>query len=435
MINEEVEKNPKTISPTPEKKLHTRMRKVLREIGENEIAIKTILRIEVGGVCYARLKHKPSLRDCLRKKEYPMTELEIELTKNSTDVMKDVDYPNLLSEIINALKKHPNVIDLQFSGQPDNPVFDIRFSPPLFAMTEGKKFSLKINLPKRFQYLLDLYGSDTKNPVEEFEVLSDGSIFLCYTEVDDYGGFMTMGAEFRNLLEKQIEKESIYSCEVFGPSPIHPDIYLIYPQSPGTEDNASIRIYEYKEDIFIILQDGQKKSWGGVRNFLPRLFDSLSMSLQNFYILRSEENVLGLYHTEIFNRFYKMSKNMEELLKISRWRILKSEKIIKDSKKDLSVARRMLVEFESESSSLLDSRSEFLDSIKDNDILGKLTPYFAKNTKSDKIVPQAMFTSIGHYADELRAASQSRLTIVIALVSISSIIAGAILTEILRRLS
>jgi hypothetical protein len=136
---------------------------------------------------------------------------------------RDVTGADLHSEILKSLREHPNIFDItSITDKRD----EITNRSQMGRLVIGNVFSLKVRLPERLQKWRRHWAEESTT-AQEFHVISSGSLFAAFAEVEDYPARTNIGHEYRDLLQEQIRKASSLKCPNFGPSPIHPDFYIV----------------------------------------------------------------------------------------------------------------------------------------------------------------------------------------------------------------
>jgi len=90
---------------------------------------------------------------------------------------------------------------------------------------------------------------------EHFSVVSRGSLFAAYREVERVPIWSNIGHEFRELAREQIEKVTPLKCPNIGPCPIHPDFVIVVRDDEQEEQGALPKRYLEDNDLFIVVSD------------------------------------------------------------------------------------------------------------------------------------------------------------------------------------
>jgi len=123
-----------------------------------------------------------------------------------------------------------------------------------------KLFSFNVNLPERlhlFKGMIKQIGSEL---IEKFNVLSNGSIFMAYSKINDYpSSIIGFGQELREIVKKNklIMKLIILKIE-FGPNPIRENIYVVFIK-PTSESDLRVKSFVNDERLIIIINANQIK--------------------------------------------------------------------------------------------------------------------------------------------------------------------------------
>jgi len=209
----------------------SRLTEALIGLGEVSLEIDQIIIAKIGCVALFPTKQLES------ESNFPITAQETAQRGQPSTATGSVfgpDLPNMHAAIIKALEKHPNVFDLKV----EHDELGMRIRPRMGGwLVSGDSFSLRVELPSRLQKLA-WYIEGRSNPIERFEVISDGSLFVAFASIEDYPIFTIIGQEYRELLQEQIEKETQFGWAVFGPVPVHPDFYLVVKKrQPGQRES------------------------------------------------------------------------------------------------------------------------------------------------------------------------------------------------------
>jgi hypothetical protein len=384
-----------------------KLTEVLTKLGETNLEIHSAFILQLGCVPLKTFKEPDS--------RFPVTDREKLLTSEKE---QDKKTPLFYEEIIEVLKKHPNVFDIDIPDKEGSFVFMHKLETGI--LTGGYFFSLRVDLPERlqryrFEYLLD------RKPIENFNVISSGSCFAAFSPVQDYPILIHIGHEFRELLKEQIEKETSFSCPPLGPSPIHPKFYFIFRQKKDEAPPEEMKIYAHRDDIFLVLDKDSQTVIDIARSFVSEI----QLLLIRFYAVMLHRHELYQYYQEIFNHFSELSNSVKNLFTTRWWKIYEAFKISYLGKRSLSNIHIRFVEFETTLFHFNTSRRECLEEINQHRILSIIHGYFTKTTDPHIQIPQGFLSAVSHFEGELRTFWNIRVVVIASLLGAAI---GSILT-------
>ncbi len=386
--------------------------KVLTDFGETGLQVHSAFVLHLGCVCLLTFE-KPS-----SSSRFPVTDLEKLLPSERE---QDGSPPDFHAAIIKALKKHPNIFDIVILGKES-----IGFVKPLHTGTliTERSFSLRVELPERMQR----YHAYTwrEKTIEQFEVVSNGSLFAAFAPIQDYPVRTHIGHEYRELLSTQIEKETSLKSPPLGPSPIHPDFYLVLRKKRNETPPVGTKVYTLKNHVFLVSDNNSQTN----RDMAMELFNDIHFALLEFYSLELIRNSLINYDIEIFNHFSDLSNSVKKLFAAPWWRIFKSAKFAHLGRISLSNIHKRCVEFETNLFGFNRQRNQLLNTIKQHRILSNIYSYFYTTTESDIQVPQVFFRALDHFEDALRTFGNIRSVVIASLVGAA---VGAAITVLLTQ--
>lgn len=388
--------------------------KVLTELGETDLQIHSVFLLHLG--CVRLL----TFEDPTLSSRFPVAELEKLL---ASEVQQDDLLPYFHTGIIKALKKHPNIFDITILGKEPIGFVTHRRTGILIS---GKIFSLRVNLPEPMQTHDALYAFDAK-PIEQFEVISNGSLFAAFAAIQNYPVWTHIGHEYRDLLSAQIEKETSFKSPSFGPSPIHPQFYFVFRKKRNKTPPVGTKVYTLKNDIFLVFDNNSQTN----RDMAMAFFKNIKSPLLKFYSLELIRMSLINYDIEISNHFSDLSTSTKKLFATPWWRIFKSRKFAHVGRTSLPDIHKRSVEFETEFFHFNKQRNQLLSQIKQDRILSNIHSYFCSITEPDIQIPQALPHALDHFGDELRTFGNIRSVIIASLFGAAI---GAALTVLLTKM-
>ncbi len=387
---------------------------VIDTLSENKLKIDKAYILKFGCV---RLSPYENPKDNAR---FPITEIENLLERN-TDI-DDINNDEYYEAIETALKKCPNAFNLTKSVNTD-PAIGFGFSSHNSVLCSGATFTLRIDLPERMQqFRTDLHPSE--KPIEQFNVLSTGSLFATYASIEDFPQWALIGHEYRELLRKLISTETRFKAPLFGPSPIHPNFYIAACSIINDPKRRPWGVYEQKDDIFIVVD----KNFD-IAKLVKIIYDSISDHLNDFYFLKIQENQLLSYYVEIHHLFDDLANSISAIHSFPWYYLLQQNQCELNARKHLLKLHRRLVEVETQIFEYNKSQNDFLEDIKENQIFGRINGYFKKESEIDFQLPKSMLAAINHCESELKSFGNTRSVIIASLIGA---LVGAILTTLLK---
>ena len=389
---------------------YSSLNKLLSALGET-VGVERAYIVKLGCV---RLLEFDEPEDC----RFPLVEFaKLSAPSAGSDVKE------LHSEILKSLREHPNIFDI--TSITDKRA-EIRNGSEMGRLVIGNVFSLKVRLPERLQKWRQHWAEESTT-AEEFQVISSGSLFAAFAEIEDYPTRTNIGHEYRDLLKEQIRKASSLKCPNFGPSPIHPDFYIVLRQKSADEIPRGSKTYALRNEDILVVSDSEA---GAIEWAATNLFRKLEFPLFSFYDLGLGRLRLLYYNTEIFNHFGDLSSGLERLQSISWWHWLQLRKSSLEAKKSLSHVHQRLVDYGAAYLEYSRRRNDLLNRIKEDLIIGEISGYFRHHSETDSELPEALTPALNYFAQELQTSGNIRSTIVAAFLSA---LAGAFFYALISR--
>jgi len=372
----------------------------LRELKIDNLKISELYILKVGCVSYS-------------------SEPDDEVVESSA-VTKVAELPfadKIITEVNEALSKHQNVFDINFSE--DDRGWEMSTDNHTFISTGNIK--LRIEQPARFQKYNEYSNRVT---IEKFDITFNGSTFIAYAPVSDISTLTHIAHEFREICQKQINEQTSFYNNVLGPCPIHPDIYVAFiePQV-GLDDNDAIEILKDDEDIIIVVS---KKAT--IQEIADEVLEIIDNGIIDFYRLMSMRSELLSYNESIHNLFSTLSTNVVERINTPWYNLVKLSRHSKDARNSLALSHIQWSEFEELQMEQIKQREEFKNSISENAILHNFSDYLYEHSFHDAELPKSLQTSIGYFEKELHLFSNLKAVISASLLGaiLGSLLTGAI---------
>jgi hypothetical protein len=323
----------------------------------------------------------------------------------------------LLERVVKALALHPNVsapVALEGRG-----IGISTLTHPNILAT-GPLSLFHVTLPRqRLKFPIWSSGKD----IEDFYAISSGSIFAAFSEVQDYPGLLSPGVEFREVMKEQLETSGIKS-DFVPPVPMHPEFYLIIRQLEGGVKAGRPRVFKENENVMIALDSTSDQTAEVVKRFLLEV----ASDVLNFYReLMSRRAGDGLAQ-EILTTFSTLSNNAQAIFGNPHWRFIKSRRLSKEIRANLSSIHEQLVEREAGVLAFHQSRETFLRLMAKDKTLSTLARYFRRELSEEDEIPVSLTPALSYFENQLNLALNVRSLLV---ASILGAAIGAFLGSVL----
>jgi hypothetical protein len=393
---------------------YPKLAEVLKDVGEADVKIQHASIVTFG--CIRLLEFEDPGPSC----RFPVSDYE----RLSAKVRRgEFETLKTHAEILRALKTHQNIFDIATVKERHSELMN---TSGMGLLVAGDLFSLKVRLPERMRKFRGVWAEETV-PGEEFEVFSTGSIFAATAPIRDYPTRTNIGHEYRELVREQIEKVTLFKSPPIGPSPIHPNFYVVACQNISRETSKGARTYVLQEDAFVVFDADALAT----RQIITNLFQKLEHHLFDFYQQQlSRHNLINL-EVEIYNHFEDVASNVRQLSETGWWHLLKRGTYSAAARTSLSKIHTRLVEYGAASLYSYKSRDERLQRIKNDPLLGKIHQYFASMSEGEAGPAKALTPALDYFGKELQAFGSIRSVII---ASFLSAIAGAFFYALLSRL-
>ncbi len=325
--------------------------------------------------------------------------------------------------IVDALKKHPNIHDIQTVRKRDSKISIHGISGSLIA---GDVFALEINLPERFHKF-----KEYRQVIEQFKVISDGSLFAAFSEITDYPIFPHIGHEYREILKKQVDEQTDFFSPSFGPTPIHPDFYIIIEDSLGN-GNKSKRPLHYvgdEDEVFIISTSARDE----IVELVTFLFLDAEFELIVLYRTILMRNLCMRYVIEIHDEFEMVSSMLGEIHDKKWWQVIQLNKLTQNVKRKLIKIHTLLIAHDRQRHSLNRQRRWLSQCVEKHSMLSHIHSYCIEQTDPDVEVTSTLFPALQFSGEQLRALSNVRAVVIASLVGLLGAGLGALITALLTK--
>lgn len=394
-------------------KLNQSFERILDNLGVDPSLVSEVFALKLGAVAFSDTPEYD------RAKEIPL-QLSSGVFVTTADTTSKL--PGMVGDLVGTLKAHPNVFEVQRVGTEEKEEVYISDSiqGPIFLIV-GPKYSLRINLPARHQKSEAFLVPG--EVVESFSVLTSGSLFCAYASVTDPPSLVYFAHEYRELVTRQTETGKKTYRRVLGPTPIHPTIWVLKVATPSDGKPVVTSIREHRGDIYVIVDAGLKAT-----DVVGYVFDAAQHALFQFYEsmiarvgLMSLDSAIGL-------GFRELSKTLAARQSKPFWRLLSRERLGGQAESHLSELYEILFHAQNLDFQYNESRTQTLESVRGNRILGPLEKYFSQHLDTALKVPDSLFPALGHFSEQLRSFDSSRVALVS---SVIGAIIGAVLAALL----
>lgn len=383
---------------------HSRLTTILADLGEEGLTIQSAYIVKVGCV-----RILPSgIPD--RESRFPITELE-DLVSSVEKGKRDAS--DVLGEIRDSIEKHKNIFDVN-TVDADRPAFSVAgtgIGTGPGSLVFGSAYSARVKLPARLQKHHSLFSTAAYQPIEQFDVVSSGSLFAAIAPIEDYPVLTYIGHEYRDLLRKQIEETTNFKSPALGPNPIHPDIYLVFRKRPAGAPVLGRRVYSRDDNPFIVEDHNSVSGLELAKSLLMHI----EMPMLRYYSTNEHREILIFYHVEILNHFADLSEVIKGLSAQSWWHIVKSNRLARRARNSLWGIHSRLVEFDQEAMAANRNRDQLSEVISQSPILSLIKNYLLETSSLDIELPRGLYPALKHFEGELRTFGTIRSIVIASL--------------------
>jgi hypothetical protein len=328
---------------------------------------------------------------------------------------KSSEPPRGVSPVIHsALKSHPNIFEpKEILEQGEEETSGTKYG----FFVKGPFFHYRVHLPTAKQKYRDM------DSAEHFSVVSNGSMFAAYVEVEDVTVWSNIGHEFRELATKQIEKETGLKCPAIGPCPIHPNIVVVFCDDAEKRAAPSVKKYRHDDDILVVTSDNRP-----IAEIVLDLFFDYGLSLEQFYDLAVSRSDLLDASSEMESSFLTASASVDELLKTPSWRLWKTHVLSRQARVNVATVHQNLVALESGLLVYGSDRSRTLQSLRKDRDAALLLDYVRDITAPEIGVPSSLASALGFFEAELQLYGSVRSLL---FASVLGAIVGSLFTGVL----
>lgn len=388
--------------------MYERLREFLARSGEPNVEVSSVHVLRVGCVGLLPFKHAEE-----NETKFPVAHLREALTKHDVGV---VDGEKLYADVLDALRAHPNVFHITPAGEKMKAEIE-GFNNGI--LVDGALFRLRVGLPKRMQRYRESHIDDGAI-IENFDVISTGSVFGAYSQIEQYPAYTFIAHEFREILRKQVESNSAYSARVFGPSPIHPDIYVVFV-NPETARIG--QVFKDGNDVIVLVDRAIP-----VDEAIEFVFRLIRLHTMFFYSVLVQRGALLDHLVEVLNRFAELSATVRKLHSTPWWRLTQISALIQEGKLSVGSIYDVLVALQQRFVNHDRASREVLGYVQQNRVLSHIQPYLASSMDAGVEVPQSLTSALAHFEGQLQSSTSTQVAIGASIVGAGI---GAVLTGLL----
>lgn len=345
---------------------------------------------------------------------------EISASKPSSN--NDKFWPDLEKNIIPAMQKCPHIFETNIVAKDKLGYSQLVPWARIFVDEKVARFHFKI--PVKHQKRA-LFRSKFKNlkPIENFYVLTNGSLFLAYAEIFDFPFLSNIGQEYRELVKSQIEAETDFKCPSFGPVPMHPDFFFISCSSKEN-DNLSNSIVCKNDNIYFILFNEETT----IHNQTASFFDSINSEIYDFYSLESTEDYIAKLESKTYRSFIDLNNIILKIYDTSWWNFINLRRYVNKGNRIITDIMSDRVELEIYATRLVESREKFTNKISKSPIFSKLKNYFMDIIKCDSAILPSFSLAIDHFKSVITSVNSKYIIIFSTLLAavVGALVSGII---------
>jgi hypothetical protein len=330
----------------------------------------------------------------------------------------------LSQQVVKAVGAHPNVSAPVTLGDASRAVMTL--TRPAFVVSTGP-FLFHVTLPRpRLRYPHWSSGQD----IEDFWVIYSGSLFAAFKEVSDVPERSGIGQEFRELLLAQIPKETSFKCSGIGPTPLHPDFYVVSCRHDEGTKRGRPSSFQERRNLFIVVDDTNSKP----EKLIEQLFLDLEMMVFSFYHESLNRREAEDITYEALQLFSDLSRTAQDIFSTPAWKLMRSRQLHRNARGHLSAIHEHLVERETQILRSTRGGKHFLETIAEHPILSEIHDYFRDELEDRAEVPESLTPALNYFETELSLALNIRTLLVAAILgSVMGAILGSLLTWTLGR--
>jgi hypothetical protein len=344
---------------------------------------------------------------------------EISADRDEEEIESKIGKLKPNARLIELLKRTPNTFDIKVI---DERTQRMRITESDLLQFSGDLLRLRVSLPARHQKYASDYAMSHRPPIEEFKVITDGSLFAAYAPVKHAPTLLRIGHEYRELIADLQGKSEPNKFVVIGPSPMHLTYYLVSRTLASHSEKSRIEIYCDKYDIYVLM-DSEGFDPDSAVQFL---FDDLNFVLTQFYAVLLERQELFGARYELDSHFDQLAETVGVLVAVSWWQVVQAAAAARIARTHLVDAHRMMVALEGSLRSYERQREKFLEEVSESVYLSIGRKYVAETCEAEISLPQTLQSAMSYYSAEILAFESTRSVIGASVLGVAATLLGAV---------
>jgi hypothetical protein len=370
----------------------------LQSFGLPRSAVRTIWSLQFGCLAFRRKRSKRS-----------------ENPDGPDATPSDPDPGEIWGALLDQLQIHEYIYELKRLDDWDYPTFT--FSRLGYLLSVGTAM-MRVQIPTKEQKFA---GMPSDPPPASFQVVSAGSLYCAYTVVADVPAYNHIGAEYRFFLEA-ITKDASYPLRTIGPSPIHPETYLI--RADGLPQSYKA-IRESKDQVFLLVSadapEAALMSW---------VLRDVSLALTRFYqVAAIRDRMLGIVQ-RVEIAFRRLAHLLRERVAAQWWDVMRTYQLGREAQIRLNGIYESLFGLQRLQLECKELADDALDNTRELEVLSPHAGYIDRMMARSIPLPDSLIPATAHFSEQVRSTDSSQVAIIASLLGA---VAGAILGAYLKK--
>ena len=326
---------------------------------------------------------------------------DIQDTENGSDDFGEKVYENFLS----AIKNSPHIFGLPENSFPKVNNYSSNYFRYSFEFDEPIAFTIKVpKSKKKFEFEDDA--------IEQFDVITKGSQYIAFVELDDCPRRVLIGQEFREQMRELLNSpNNIFRLGQVGPTPLHPEIYVIDVANP---EYIQREITFHDGDLYIISNFALSKC--SQKDIYEDVLNMTSFDLDSFYTLSICRSLLIDLNRAIHQKLQETVNTYMQLG--SNIFFINFGKLAK-LRQDLLMIHKGSLELELLLNNYESLQKSFFSSIDNNIFLDDLKEYFTDVSEPDCSVGNVLFKTLEYMEKSISSLDVAIRTIFAAIIGAS----------------
>lgn len=274
-----------------------------------------------------------------------------------------------------------------------------------FEFDEPIAFTIKVpKSKKKFEFEDDA--------IEQFDVITKGSQYIAFVELDDCPRRVLIGQEFREQMRELLNSpNNIFRLGQVGPTPLHPEIYVIDVANP---EYIQREITFHEGDLYIISNFTLGKC--SQKDIYEDVLNMTSFDLDSFYTLSISRSLLIDLNRAIHQKLQETVNTYMQLG--SNIFFINFGKLAK-LRQDLLMIHKGSLELELLLNNYESLQKSFFSSIDNNIFLDDLKEYFTDISEPDCSVGNVLFKTLEYMEKSISSLDVAIRTIFAAIIGAS----------------